>query len=66
MINKKKQPFFYVSDKEGTCTWGAAKCNVPIGFSSKTSTVLVFGIFLQLMLFWGFSSYILDFILAIN
>lgn len=63
MINKKKKKtLFYVSDKEGT--WGAAKCNVPIGFSSKT--VLVLGIFLQLMLFWGFSSYILDFILAIN
>lgn len=62
MINKKKKTLFYVSDKEGT--WGAAKCNVPIGFSSKT--VLVLGIFLQLMLFWGFSSYILDFILAIN
>lgn len=62
MINEKKKTLFYVSDKEGT--WGAAKCNVPIGFSSKT--VLVLGIFLQLMLFWGFSSYILDFILAIN
>lgn len=34
MINKKKKTLFYVSDKEGT--WGAAKCNVPIGFSSKT------------------------------